>query len=286
MPLHIAENNICANCASALQGQYCHNCGEKKLDKKQLSLRHFFAKVWNALTFSDVKFLLTIKHLLFAPGLLTVEFFSGRQKAYTKPLALFFAINLLYFVYQPIDALNSTLDSQTDGQFYSSWANSVVEDRIAEDQTSFSAFSKLYNDTSEDVSKLFLFAMVLIFASAVSLINFRRKHFFYIHLITAAHYISFTILCFLIILPFIGKSIYKLLLMFNGNGVLNFNPNATHFTILIIGILLVYAFAMQARIYGQSFYKNATKSVLLVLAFILTVFIYRLILFLITMAIV
>lgn len=280
------DHKNCPSCGEPLRGKFCYSCGEKKLDKDEMTLRYFFGSVWNAITFADVKFLRSVSALLFRPGKLTAEFFAGRRKLYTAPLALFFFINLVYFIYQPVDALNSTLQSQTLGQAYSEWASGVVENRILEENISRQEFETVYNQMTGQVSKLCLVVFILFFAVGVAIVNIRRRELFYFHLITATHFVSFSILSMLILLPVVATLWVAIYLWIIGENSLDFNPNMWYVTLPTLATLGLYAFAMQKKLYNQGFFKNVVKAFLLIIFFILSVLVYRLFLFVTTMLLV
>lgn len=79
---------ICRNCGTALQGDYCHECGQAAHDTR--------TPIWTAIgifvqqTFgADGRFWITLQKLLFFPGRLTNEFLEGKQRRSLHPLRLF-----------------------------------------------------------------------------------------------------------------------------------------------------------------------------------------------------
>ena len=65
---------VCANCGVALAGDYCHGCGEKRPDARDISVKHFVAEAAGELTSVEhSKLWRTLRALLFKPGLLTAE---------------------------------------------------------------------------------------------------------------------------------------------------------------------------------------------------------------------
>ena len=90
----------CPSCGTALVGDYCHACGEKRPQARDLSLRHFAGDAAQELTSLDSKLFRTLFALLARPGRLTNEWIAGRRVPYIKPLNLclgIFAVSL--FVY-------------------------------------------------------------------------------------------------------------------------------------------------------------------------------------------
>ena len=279
----IQEEFICPSCGTSYRGRFCNSCGEKRLEKNEMTIGYFFSKVWNALTFTDVKFLRSIKALLFKPGQLTAEYFAGRHKLYTAPLALFFFINLVYFLYQPVDALNSALISQMKGQAYSSWAEQRVNEYVGGGELTFNEFEAVYNQMSAQVSKLFLIVFVFLFAIWLAVVNVIKKQLFFYHLIAATHYVSFAILTLLIVIPFIGSIALRVYMFLNDVESIEIRPNAWYLTLPGLLILISYAFGMSKKLYYNKWYISLPLALLIVFGFMLSVLGYRLFLFVTTM---
>ena len=250
-----------------------------------MTLSYFFGSVWSALTFTDVKFLRSIVTLLIKPGKLTAEFFAGRRKLYTAPLALFFFINLVYFIYQPVDALNSNIISQTRGQFYSDWAHEVVTGHIDQEGISSDEFYSEYNHMTGQVSKLCLVVFILFFAVGIAVVNVRRGELLYFHLISSTHFVSFAILSMLILAPLIVTLFLYLYLIVTHQSSIDLNENNALITLAVLIVLGVYAYGMQKKLYHQGWFRTLVKSILLIVAFMIAVLAYRFFLFLVTMGI-
>ena len=102
-----ARVSSCPNCGEALAGDYCHRCGEKHPEARDLSVRHFVGEAVQELSSVEhSKLFHTLLALLFRPGLLTLEWVAGRRSRYLKPLNLclgVFAVTLFaYSVYKPV----------------------------------------------------------------------------------------------------------------------------------------------------------------------------------------
>lgn len=89
---------VCANCGAPLGGEYCQACGERRLHSGEHTLRHIAGEWFEAFSHGEGRLLASLRLLLFKPGGLTREYFRGRRVPYTRPVALFFAVNLLYFL--------------------------------------------------------------------------------------------------------------------------------------------------------------------------------------------
>ena len=93
MPL--AEN--CANCATALAGRYCAQCGQDS-HTHRLPARALLADAADQLLSVDSRVLRTLSLLVCAPGELTREYIAGRHQPYVPSLRLYLFITIAFFV--------------------------------------------------------------------------------------------------------------------------------------------------------------------------------------------
>lgn len=96
-----AENNAhpteCLNCGTTLQGQWCHQCGQKSRSE----VRHFSSVVTDILdtVFEyDNRIWRTLLPLYFNPGKISKEFMAGRRVRYVLPFRLFFVLSVVMFL--------------------------------------------------------------------------------------------------------------------------------------------------------------------------------------------
>lgn len=94
-PVPRARPAACANCASVLQGPYCHVCGQRAHNP----LRHFghavedvFESFWHL----DGRIFRTLRDLL-VPGRVAANYLAGHRVRYIAPLRLFVVLTLLAF---------------------------------------------------------------------------------------------------------------------------------------------------------------------------------------------
>ena len=92
----LAGSAFCLNCGTALQGPFCHYCGQP--DK---NLLRFFPALLREMLEDfvdfDSRFMRTLKPLLFRPGRLTRDYLDGRRFRYVPPLRLYIFSSLLLF---------------------------------------------------------------------------------------------------------------------------------------------------------------------------------------------
>jgi hypothetical protein len=96
-PQRLAGSQNCLNCATPLEGPFCHYCGQP--DKRLIRffpvlLREFFEDFLEL----DSRFTRTMKPLLFHPGRLTRDYLDGRRFRYTPPMRLFIFSSMLFFI--------------------------------------------------------------------------------------------------------------------------------------------------------------------------------------------
>lgn len=133
------NRSFCPNCKNELHGQYCYFCGQN-----QKGYDRFFWSILNEL-FDDIfskrsRVFLTLFYLLFRPGFLVVEYFSGRRARYVQPLKLYVLTSLIFFTLLSISnyfredpELTSVISSESDGITEENLAvtddNTVVADK-------------------------------------------------------------------------------------------------------------------------------------------------------------
>lgn len=86
----------CPNCGTALQGPWCHACGQKG-EEYHRSIWHLFAEALEGLTHFDGRFWQTLPRLLIKPGQLTRDYLDGHRASQIPPFRLFLVVLLLVF---------------------------------------------------------------------------------------------------------------------------------------------------------------------------------------------
>lgn len=106
----LIRQHLCDNCLMPMAGQYCSQCGQKKVSQSKhfrILLGEFIEDVLNF----DDKILRTFKPLLFKPGFLSKEYFANRRMLYVSPLKLYFFISVItFFLIQ--HSIDSAIETQ------------------------------------------------------------------------------------------------------------------------------------------------------------------------------
>lgn len=86
----------CANCGTALEGEFCHHCGQS-VHSVLKPMHHMLEDGMDMVLHVDGRIVHTLPPLLLRPGFLTLEYFAGRRVRYIAPFRLMFVLCLLAF---------------------------------------------------------------------------------------------------------------------------------------------------------------------------------------------
>lgn len=250
----------CPECGTALVGDFCHGCGEKRPEARELSVRHFFTEAAQELTSVEhSKLFYTIRALLLRPGFLTNEWVAGRRKRYLKPLNLclgILAVSLFaYSVYKPV----STYDLETmlaqNGQPESL---KPVERLAAKKKTDVSALLDRVSDKWQRYMSLTPLLIVGAFALVLNLVFMFSRRFFVEHLVFSMHFVSFSTLTVVLLWP-----VYFFI------GIKQGPPN---YALAVLKWLMdiVYMYLAVRAVYGLRPMRTVLASVLLVAGYFAT----------------
>jgi hypothetical protein len=71
--------DTCPNCSTSLLGSHCHECGQKKIEANEYSLKRFIGQAINDFTdLESNKIFRTLSAMIFRPGLLAAEYLARR----------------------------------------------------------------------------------------------------------------------------------------------------------------------------------------------------------------
>lgn len=93
---HLRHEKDCLNCGHHIEDRFCSHCGQENTEKRQ-SFSHLLAHVIEDLTHYDGGFWITIRYLLFRPGLLTNAYLSGKRASFVVPVKLYIFISFICF---------------------------------------------------------------------------------------------------------------------------------------------------------------------------------------------
>ena len=78
----------CPNCSTTLVGEYCHACGQRRIDRR-LTVHDFLMDIVRRVFRFDKAFALTFWDMLRSPGPLVADYIEGRRKGRIDPIHFF-----------------------------------------------------------------------------------------------------------------------------------------------------------------------------------------------------
>jgi hypothetical protein len=237
-----------------MSGPFCSECGEKKLEKSDYSIRPFLEEAFEEFAHFDGKLLRTVKTLVRRPGELARAYFHGGRSRYTKPLTLFVMINLVFFVVQPHTAL---LGYGYSNYVQASRASSVthramIRARLARTHESESSYAGRFNTVLQDQKKSVLLFSVPFLALGMLILFAGSGRTYAEHLVFSVHLYTFLLLVFLAMLVvFWPVALAGLAVAQHGsNAFIRLLDRELTISAVVITVLTSYIYLAARRAYG------------------------------------
>lgn len=273
------ERAACPECGEPIDERFCTRCGEKRVEARDYSLRHYLAEALNVFADLESPIPRSFFALLFRPGLLTSEYLAGRRKRYLKPLQLFVLCSLIFFFVQPLTGINTLttpLDVHLNGMPHKATARRMVAAEVERRKFTLDEYRARFNPVIQNQAKTLVILMVPMLASALLLLYWRGRRYFVEHLVFATHFYSFLLLLLLAV-SFAANAYFlaarRFALPLRG---VNFD---LIYTTVVLAACAVYLSAAMRRVYGQNRRLTLLKCALLIYAGAYILQLYRLILF-------
>lgn len=250
-PSAVPAPGACAACATALHGEYCHACGERRIHPDELTLGAFVRDVAAEVADLDSRTYRSIRYLLLRPGFLTTEFLAGRRRDYVGPLKLFLAFFAVMLVAGKVFSRAATADDvrQIDG----SWTAGIVDAVAARLRTTRTdAMERMNEATLAHVSWLSVL-IPLVLGMVVALVFLRRRRGFVAHLVFATHLATFYFAVGIVVLP-----LRPLAEAYPVAGVAAIG-------VLTVGVSMLYLWRAVACVYGDSGWRAGIRAAALLL---------------------
>jgi hypothetical protein len=262
----------CPSCGAQLTGEFCSSCGQERIDPSHETMRGFVRSSIAAVSPVDGRALISLRDLIRRPGLLTREFREGRRQTYLPALQLFLLCNLVFFVLSGTlgnRMFTQPLISQTNMQIYSPLARDMVRDRMAgDDAPDYRELAARFDLVSDHYARALVIIMVPFIALAVGILEFGRGRALH-HLVFALHYLSFALLFYIL----------EFIVFFRIGKAFGWFAADSVFAITAFLVQAVYlAFAFR-RTYGDGVTAAVVKGAVASFAAMVTIQIYRFILF-------
>jgi hypothetical protein len=262
--------HTCKSCHNQFTGHYCNNCGEKVRVASDRTLKVLFSDIVKAVTFADNKFARTLWLMLGRPGYVSSEIAHGRTVRYMTPIQVFFVLNLVYFLFPIVQLFNASLKTQMLAPL-----GFLLREPIARKMVSMHmnlpSFELVYNLKTVGLAKLLVMVFVVLASIPLNFLYRKRNRYFADHFGYSIELACFNLFVNAIVANFvtaiipIGKYI--------GEGVV---------TGLFITTNLYFLVRSSHQFYGESGWRLALKSVLMILFLKVALEMYRMILFFVT----
>ena len=269
-------SKICQSCNHPIKENFCANCGEKKFEQKDLSLKLLIGDFFNALTFLDNKFLKSFYLLFRRPGHLSEEYLRGSRVKYMKPIALFFIANLAYFLFSPLNDFRGTLSNILYHSPYGELFIPEVKALMNYSQLDWDAFSSHFNKISEDYSRSFIILNIPVFTSIMFLLLRRIRPFYIEHFVFGLHLYSALLLIFVLIPGFV--------IFFTH--VTGIEKTEMAGQVILTLLILTYMVPAIKRFYVKKWWQVGLVTLLTMVSFFITGEFYKFVLFLFVLQII
>jgi hypothetical protein len=270
----------CRNCGAALAGEWCSACGERRWRASDRSLGALAREAFGALTDWDGRILGTLRALLAAPGRLSSDWIEGRRRRWLGPMALFLLANVAYFLAAPMTDFDLSLRDQVDLQPHRALARSMVDARLAARGIGFDEYAAQYAAASGNLAKSLIIWHVPWLALGLALLAGWRRWQAADHLVVALH--LFTVLIALVMV--VGWIVLPLAAQFIEVLAGGRQGLRAPLQLGILALLLGHWTLACRRVYGFGALRTALAPLVLVVAFVVGHFSYRLVQFLVVFA--
>lgn len=197
-------DNSCPTCGQPGMAAYCGQCGEKRRDRADWKLSSIASEAFAEITnLEHSKLWQTFRLLLFNPGQLTREYWSGRRKRFLGPVKLylvFFALSLvLYSIHRPTAIYNVRTLAAFDstGEF-----SRLLDEWAGKRGMPTAQFTQEVSARWQSYLSMSQVAYPLFVALALKLLFRRRGLYFAEHLIFALHLLALAFLISSLAWPF------------------------------------------------------------------------------------
>jgi len=275
----------CPSCGTPDMGPYCEHCGEKRRSWHDLSWRHICSELLETLVHFDSKILRSSWALVSRPGQLSVDYFAGRRIRYMAPLRLFLLLSVIYYLSNsifPYNAFTTPLAVQLQmNNYYPGYAWSQLMQAMAQHGIGYADLAHHYDAKTAILSKTLVFVLIPVYALLFYAFLFHKRRQFAEHLVIATHFWCYALLAIGIFIPLLLWALKGLA------GLLGAAPEAMDtdaIATLILQLLFAsYLLLMFRRAYGTSWWYGSLLALAFAWAFFDILWLYRLLLFVLTL---
>ena len=257
--------NTCINCKTKLEGLYCHNCGEKIVTEKDLTLKKLLSETVDIFTHIDSKIFTTLKFLLIKPGELSEAYVTGLRKPFMKPFQIFLLTNILFFLLlSDVDIFRIPSSDLFNIKNISGYnVAKIVEQKIIETNKTKNEIALIYDLKSAILAKTYVITFIPLLSLVFALLFIRKKLQIGKHIVFTTHFFSFFIL-----IPILWLPIFVFLP--------NFQFNVIYFVrIPLLIIWILYLVIAIKRFYKSTWLYTILSASIIILASVVFIENYR-----------
>jgi len=273
--LNSIDSISCPNCEEPLTGKFCSACGQKRIEPSERKLFYFFKQFFGAAFFLENSFIRNLWKLLTKPGLLATDYIEGRQKRWMPPFSIFFLINLIYFIVNPLTDFNLPLSNHIGyhATTYSKLAINMVESRMENRAISYEDYATIFNQETIGYCKSLMIFNVPVLALFLAIIFLKRKRFFVEHFIYALYFFSFLLLWACVWVGILNISKW-----------LGMPHNQVLLPIGLALMIVIYLFVSMRKFYHVNWIVATGATLLMTALLWIDVVFYRFLMFIVTFA--
>ena len=269
-------------------GRFCRECGEKRLTRHDYAIRHYLADLLESIAHFDSKLLRSLWLLVSRPGLLSREYLQGRRVRYVAPLKLFIFVNVIYYVSITIfyaNTFTTPLRIQltrtiTTRALRPSWSERTQQ----REGIDYPTLEHRFDAKTAILSKTLVFTLIPVVALILYALLHRKRRYLAEHLVVATHFWSFVLLLIGVVLPSCALLLGRVAQLAGVSAAPLLSDMVL--SVFVQGCVAIYFYAMLRVAYVTSAWYSALVALAFGWSFFHLVWLYRLILFLVTMSLI
>jgi hypothetical protein len=200
-PVDLQEKQTCKNCGNEFTGNFCNRCGEKAYSSHDKSIWHFLEDGVHFITHFDGTLFTSVKTIFSKPGQLSLDYSNGIRKRYFRPLALFMLLVVLYLIFPMFTGLNMPVRYHFTQELYGQYALQKAEHYFQAHNITKAQFEQKFAAKSEKTSKFLLFVIIPLSAIPLYLFGWKKRRYFFDHLLLATEINCFYLIYAFFLLP-------------------------------------------------------------------------------------
>ena len=239
----------CKNCATAFEGNYCHNCGQKYYTAKDKTVKSIVNEVFHFLTHFEGTFFTTLKAILFKPGKLTLDYTYGNRKKYFKPVSFYFLIVVICLLFPIFKGLNMEMKYyQNSTLLFDKQIEKQIENKMVAHAISLENLTYKFESKSKITSKVCLFLFIPISVLLLFILFPKKNKLLFDRVILATEINIFYLLVLYLIFPIIFSGIAYFISTF-----FSFNSIDLEYVVIIFlySVFTFYCISIFKKIYNE-----------------------------------